>query len=89
MDAAQVRQLKTEIAELELQLASKKRRLAETQSAFLASNPSPQSDVSQFQDLNNHSPPETKIVLFRSFFQGREDVYAKRFESKKTGKSGY
>jgi hypothetical protein len=27
--------------------------------------------------------------LFRSLFRGREDVYAKRFESKKTGKSGY
>ncbi len=28
-------------------------------------------------------------MLFRSFFRGREDVFAKRFENRKTGKSGY
>lgn len=33
--------------------------------------------------------PEQKISIFRSLFKGRQDVYAKRFESKKTGKSGY
>ncbi len=35
------------------------------------------------------SCPESKIALFRSLFRGREDVYARRFESRKTGKSGY
>lgn len=30
-----------------------------------------------------------KIALFRSLFKGRNDVYPKRFESRKTGKSGY
>jgi superfamily II DNA or RNA helicase len=30
-----------------------------------------------------------KIALFRSLFRGREDVFPRRFESKKTGKSGY
>lgn len=30
-----------------------------------------------------------KIALFRSLFHGRDDLYAKRFESVKTGKSGY
>ena len=39
--------------------------------------------------INNHSSPETKIALFRSLFRGREAMYAKRFESKKTGKPGY
>lgn len=29
-----------------------------------------------------------KIRLFRSLFKGRDNVYPKRFESKKTGKSG-
>lgn len=32
---------------------------------------------------------EEKIALFRSLFRGREDVYPRRFESRKTGKSGY
>ncbi len=33
--------------------------------------------------------PEEKIALFRSLFRGREDVFPKRWESLKTGKSGY
>mgnify|MGYP000684070068 CR=1 FL=1 len=39
--------------------------------------------------VNHYSPPEAKIALFRSLFRGREDVYPRRFESRKTGKAGY
>ena len=39
--------------------------------------------------LSQHSPAAAKIALFRSLFRGREDVYPRRFESRKTGKSGY
>ena len=39
--------------------------------------------------VTNNSPPSAKIELFRSLFRGREDVYPRRFESRKTGKSGY
>ena len=39
--------------------------------------------------IQNNSPPKDKIALFRSLFRGREDVFPKRFESQKTGKSGY
>src|SRR5208337_990127 len=39
--------------------------------------------------VNQHSTAEAKIVLFRSLFHGREDVYPRRFESRKTGKAGY
>lgn len=39
--------------------------------------------------VTNQSSQEAKISLFRSLFRGREDVYPKRFESLKTGKSGY
>jgi len=39
--------------------------------------------------VNQQSPAELKIRLFRSLFRGREDVYPRRFESRKTGKSGY
>ena len=35
------------------------------------------------------SPSQAKIALFRFLFRGRDDVYARRFESRKTGKSGY
>src|SRR5918996_6655687 len=39
--------------------------------------------------VDRHAPAEEKIALFRSLFCGREDVYPRRFESRKTGKSGY
>ena len=39
--------------------------------------------------VTDQSSPEAKIALFRDLFRGREDVYARRFESLKTGKQGY
>lgn len=38
--------------------------------------------------VTNSSSPSDKIALFRSLFRGREDVYHRRFESRKTGKAG-
>ncbi len=39
--------------------------------------------------VTSASSSAAKIALFRSLFRGREDVFAKRWESKKSGKSGY
>lgn len=39
--------------------------------------------------VDGTSSPQSKIALFRSLFRGRDDVYPRRFESRKTGKSGY
>jgi superfamily II DNA or RNA helicase/very-short-patch-repair endonuclease len=39
--------------------------------------------------VNHRSPAEAKIRLFRSLFRGRQDVYPRRWESPKSGKSGY
>ncbi len=39
--------------------------------------------------VTNLSSSAGKIALFRSLFRGREDVYPRRFESRKTGKAGY
>ncbi|HEY3916097.1 MAG TPA: restriction endonuclease subunit R, partial [Verrucomicrobiae bacterium] len=43
----------------------------------------------QSSKVTNNSPSAAKIELFRSLFPGRDDVYPRRFESRKTGKSGY
>jgi len=43
----------------------------------------------QETSFNNQSPQEEKIRLFRSLFKGREDVFPRRFENSRTGKSGY
>lgn len=39
--------------------------------------------------LDRNALPEDKIALFRSLFRGREEVYPLRFESRRTGSSGY
>jgi len=42
-----------------------------------------------FSDVDNQSDTFSKIRLFMSLFKGREDVYAKRWENKNKGTSGY
>ncbi len=39
--------------------------------------------------VDRTSPSQAKIALFRSLFRGRDDIYPRRFESRKTGRSGY
>jgi hypothetical protein len=39
--------------------------------------------------LNDGANPSKKIRLFMSLFKGRDDVYAKRWESNREGRAGY
>jgi superfamily II DNA or RNA helicase/very-short-patch-repair endonuclease len=39
--------------------------------------------------LSQASPVGEKIARFRSLFRGRDDVYARRFENARSGKTGY
>jgi len=39
--------------------------------------------------VDRTSPSQAKIALFRSLFRGRDDLYPRRFGSRKTGKSGH
>ena len=96
MDEVSLPILQKEIAELEQILTAKKHQLkeiilAEQANRDIKTQETVHRDLPQTltPEINNSSPPEVKIALFRSLFKGREDVYAKRFESKKTGKSGY
>lgn len=70
-------ELRRQIAELQQEKAS---LLDGKEKPLLAAEPSL---------VTNLSPQEAKIALFHSLFRGREDVYSKRFESLKTGKTGY
>jgi hypothetical protein len=45
--------------------------------------------LNKIHKVTKLSTPEEKIALFRSLFRGREDVFARRWYSEKTGKSGY
>ncbi len=55
-----------------------------SQEAFVIEN-----DAIVMPKINKYSLVDEKIGLFMSLFAGREDVYAKRWYSAKTGKSGY
>src|SRR5690606_37376606 len=39
--------------------------------------------------IDHRSPAVEKVALFRSLFRGRNDVYPRRFESRRSGRSGY
>ncbi|NLE60384.1 MAG: restriction endonuclease subunit R, partial [Planctomycetes bacterium] len=52
-------------------------------------NPLPIPADQESAAVNHRSSVEAKIALFRFLFRGRGDVYPRRFESRKTGKSGY
>jgi len=76
--------LNTHRAELLTQITALQQEKAE----FLHLSEAPLQSAS-LPAVTNQSPQEAKIALFRSLFRGREDVYPKRFENLKTGKTGY
>jgi len=79
-----------ELAELESsrsKLLSRAATLQREKATLVQSPGTP--DVNYKPIVTNQSPQEEKIVLFRSLFRGREDIYPRRFESLKTGKQGY
>ncbi len=49
----------------------------------------PQRNHPEAQSSTRELSQERKVSLFRSLFRGREDVYAVRWDSEKTGKAGY
>jgi hypothetical protein len=49
----------------------------------------PVTTASHSTGVNIRSASVEKVALFRSLFRGREDVYPRRFVSKKSGSAGY
>lgn len=45
--------------------------------------------IEQTAPIHTHSSAKEKVDFFLSVFKGRSDLYAKRYYSEKTGKSGY
>ena len=79
-------QLRQELAEIESrrqQIFQEITRLESSPTTSCCKN------IETINGFCNTSPSEDKIKLFRSLFRGREDVYPRRFESIRTGKSGY
>ena len=67
-----------------LELADRLRAL-ELARATASTNPRPILDAR----VTTASPTAEKIALFRSLFRGREEVFPRRWENPKSGKSGY
>ena len=75
--------LRQEILNLEKLLSEKKKELSDLLAGTESESPV------HYKGVNRLSSPEEKIRLFRSLFVGRDDVYARRFESRVSGQSGY
>lgn len=89
--------IEKKIAEIEAELASVNHRRTQLldelvnlrQRSMRKNSPAQLSLHLREAPVTNQSSQEEKIRLFRSLFKGREDVFARRFESAKTGKTGY
>ena len=88
--ARQITNLKRELAALDAQRDALKNKITQLQNSLAADTEiaDPTVAYGNRQVTGEFSETE-KIALFRSLFRGREDVFPKRFESKRTGKSGY
>ncbi len=84
----QIQELEQELNALDSKRAEKKRQLDYLRNIAESNNDSKYQATDKAKVTAN-SPESDKIALFRSLFRGREDVYPKRFESKRSGKKGY
>ena len=87
---AQIQSAEQELASLDEKRKALQARIEQLkgQKQSIADEQLPFDQLSQ-SNVTNDSTQEQKIALFRSLFRGREDVYPRRFESKRSGKSGY
>ena len=87
---AQIRSAEQELAALDEKRKELQARIKHLkgQKQIIADEQLPFDRISELK-VTNDSTQEQKIALFRSLFRGRDDVFPGRFESKRTGKSGY
>ena len=71
------------------QVAVALKRLRQSSASPVSQDQSESIAGSSSAPLTATSPAEDKITLFRSLFCGREDVFSRRWQNEKTGKSGY
>ena len=85
MNPKEIAAIQERLKRLEAEKSELDDRLAELQTA----GASEKDELHTNGLVTNHSGVSEKIALFRSLFLGREDVFPKRWENTKTGKSGY
>jgi len=77
--------LRQELTEIDLRRAELVAHIRTLQAEDAAAKEVPMSG----NGISNHSTEEEKIHLFRELFSGRDDIFPRRFESRKSGRSGY
>jgi hypothetical protein len=89
----EVNRLAEENSQLKAQLGLTKSETPQINASSIKSEINYRDDESinsdYFSNVNNTSDSLVKISLFMSLFKGRDDVYAKRWENKNKGTSGY
>lgn len=91
---AKCKELQNQVAELEKENRELRCRLGISEADKFVLIESPKTEVQKhpgppMPSVHMRSTPGEKIHLFRSYFRGREDVFARRWYSSKTEKSGY
>ena len=77
--------LRKRLARLATETAELTARLGELE----AHEPADRDGESPAGPVTNSSTPGEKVALFRTLFRGREDVFPRRWENARTGRSGY
>jgi hypothetical protein len=88
----EVNRLTEENSQLKAQLGLTKSETPQINASSIKSEINYRDDDSisdYFSDVNNTSDSLAKISLFMTLFKGRDDVYAKQWENKSKGTSGY
>lgn len=82
--------LEAECAKLRAENERLRRVIVGTQTKYHAAPPSTAVPIAAREpSVRYDSPTADKVILFRSLFSGRTDVYPTRWQSPKTGRSGY
>jgi superfamily II DNA or RNA helicase len=84
--ASQIASLKQRLASVDRERCEITNRLRELEAAQAVPPVAPQDGA---PPVTMTSSSSAKIALFRSLFRGRDDVFARRWENKATGKTGY
>ncbi|QDQ21009.1 TOTE conflict system archaeo-eukaryotic primase domain-containing protein [Corynebacterium glutamicum] len=91
MSEQRLDQLERRLSELEREIAAIRQEIRQERLVLPEPEPVKVDTViaTEATGVNASSGPEAKIALFMERFSGRHDVYARRWTSRKTGKSGW
>lgn len=81
--------LKLQVAQLEEENTRLKNQITELQHPELKTPPLPELPIPDKSSPMYSLSSDEKVALFRCVFRGREDVFARRWHSASSGKSGY